>query len=399
MKLKTLSLASLAAFSLIACGGGDKPATENTAANAPAAPAAAEGESIVVKIAYSGPLSGPIAHIGKDAEHGVAVAIDEANAAGITLGGKKATFELVSEDDQSDPKTATQVAQRFVDNQVAGVIGHITSGATVPASKIYADNNLPHVSPSSTSPTFTSQGYATSFRLIADDSQQGQALATFATKDLGAKNIAVIDDRTAYGQGLADEFANAATQLGATIVKREFTTDKSTDFAAILTSIKATNPELIFFGGMDAQSGPMAKQMQKLGIEAKFMSGDGMQTETFLRLAADAAEGKYASLAGSPKDQQPGYASFAEKLKAKFNEDVQLYATYAYDSANVLIDAIKRADSADPKVYLPKLKETAYEGATGKITFDDKGNRSAAAVTIYQVNKGQWEVVKVVAGQ
>lgn len=395
MKIKTLSLATIAAIAAVACGGGNENAAQD-AANKEAANAPTE---TVVKIGYAGPLSGPVAHMGKDAEHGVAVAIDEANEAEIKLGGHKVTFQLVSEDDQSDPKSATQIAQRFVDNGTAGIIGHLTSGATVPASKIYADNELPHISPSSTSPVFTAQGYATSFRLIADDAQQGKALASFAVNDLGAKTVAVIDDRTAYGQGLADEFAKAAESAGAAVVKREFTTDKSTDFSSILTSIKAVQPDLIFYGGMDAQSGPMAKQLQKLGMDTKFMSGDGMQTMTFLNLAGDAAEGKYASLAGTPKDQQPGYAKFEAKLKAKFDQEVQLYATYAYDATNVLIDAMKRADSADPKVYLQKLKETDFDGATGKVKFDDKGNRAAAAVTIYQVKDGKWDVVKVVEAQ
>lgn len=395
MKIKTLSLATLAALAAVACGGGNENTAQDTA-NQEAANAPTE---MVVKIGYAGPLSGPVAHMGKDAENGVSIAIDEANEANIKLGGQRVSFQLVSEDDQSDPKSATQIAQRFVDNNTAGIIGHLTSGATVPASKIYADNELPHISPSSTSPVFTAQGYATSFRLIADDAQQGKALASFAVNDLGAKTVAVIDDRTAYGQGLADEFAKAVEGAGASIVKREFTTDKSTDFSSILTSIKAAQPDLIFYGGMDAQSGPMAKQLQKLGMETKFMSGDGMQTATFLKLAGDAAEGKYASLAGTPKDQQPGYKNFEDKLKAKFNQEVQLYATYAYDATNVLIDAMKRADSADPKVYLSKLKETDFDGATGKVKFDDKGNRAAAAVTIYQVKDGQWEVVKVVEAE
>ncbi len=395
MKLKYAALAVATALTLVACGKKEEaaaPAADKAAAPAPAA-------EVVVKIGHAAPLSGPVAHLGKDTEYGVGIALDEANAEGVTIAGQKVKFELVSEDDQADPKTATQVAQRFIDNKVAGVIGHLTSGATVPASKIYADNGIPQISPSATNPSYTAQGYTTAFRLIADDSQQGKALAEFAVKDLAAKTVAIIDDRTAYGQGLADEFAKAVEAAGAKVVKREFTNDKATDFTAILTSIKSEKPDLLFYGGMDAQSGPMAKQMKKLGLESKLLSGDGMQTPVFLQLAGDAAEGKYASQAGAPKDKFPGYTSFAEKLKAKHNQEVQLYATYAYDATRVMIDAMKRADSVDPSKYLPEIGKSQFEGATGKVSFDDKGNRQNAAVTIYQVKNGQWEVVNVVGGQ
>lgn len=392
MQVKYLALAVATAVALSACGKKEeaKPAAE---AAAPAAPS-----EVVVKIGHAAPLSGPVAHLGKDTEYGVGIALDEANAEGLTIGGQKVKFELVSDDDQADPKTATQVAQRFVDNKVAGVIGHLTSGATVPASKIYADNTIPQISPSATNPSYTAQGYKTAFRLIADDAQQGKALADFAVNQLAAKKVAVIDDRTAYGQGLADEFEKAAKAAGAEVVKREFTTDKATDFTAILTGIKGAKPDLVFYGGMDAQSGPMAKQMKKLGLDAKLLSGDGMQTPVFLQLAGADAEGKYASQAGAPKDQLPGYTSFAEKLKAKHNQEIQLYATYAYDAARVMIDAMKRADSTEPAKYLEKIGQTNFDGATGKIEFDDKGNRKNAAVTIYQVKDGKWEVVNVVGG-
>ncbi|MGE8357225.1 MAG: branched-chain amino acid ABC transporter substrate-binding protein, partial [Microvirgula sp.] len=210
--------------------------------------------------------------------------------------------------------------------------------------------------------------------------------------------LAIIDDRTAYGQGLADEFEKAAKALGADIVKREFTNDKATDFTAILTSIKGVNPDAIFYGGMDAQGGPMARQMQKLGIKSRLIGGDGLQSPVFLQLAGDAAEGQFSTQAGAPKDQQPGYTAFADKLKAKYKQEIQMYATYAYDSAKVLIEAMKEADSVDPAKYLPALAQTQYSGATGDIAFDNKGDRKNAAVTVYQVKGGKWEVVDVVGG-
>lgn len=294
--------------------------------------------------------------------------MDEINAEGLTIGGKKVRLELVSEDDQADPKIATQVAQRLVDKKVVGVIGHLNSGTTIPASKIYADAGIPQISPSSTNPAYTQQGFKTAYRVVANDVQQGASLGNFAVESLKVKNVAVIDDRTAYGQGIADEFVKAAEAKGAKVVKREFTSNTATDFMAILTSIKAAKPDLVFFGGMDAQGGPLAKQMKKLGIEVKLLGADGIYSPEFLKLAGEAAEGHYASFIGMPRDQMPGFASFNEKFKAKYGE-VQMYSPYAYDAVRVMVDAMKKADSVDPAAFAPKLAETEYAGVTSKVKF------------------------------
>ena len=232
----------------------------------------------VVKIGFAGPLTGPISHVGKDEQFGAQLALDDANAKGVTLAGQKVKFELMSEDDQADPRTATTVAQRLVDAGVKGVIGHVTSGAAIPASRIYEQAGIPAITPSSTSPKLTRQGYKTTYRVIANDTQQGSAMAKFATGVLKAQRIAVIDDRTAYGQGLADALVDSLKQLGIKPVGREFTNDKATDFAAILTKLKAAKPDAIFYGGMDAQGAPLLKQMKQLGITAKYLGGDGACT-------------------------------------------------------------------------------------------------------------------------
>src|SRR5262245_26838920 len=235
------------------------------------------GAPKTVKIGQVAPLTGPQAHLGKDNDNGARLAIEELNAKGVTIGGAKVKFELVSEDDQADPKTGTIVATKLVDNRVAGVIGHLNSGTSIPASKIYSDAGIPQISPSATAVKYTANGYKTTFRLMANDAQQGKVLGEYAVK-LGAKNVAVIDDRTAYGQGLADEFEKAAKAAGATIVGREYTSDRSTDFRAILTNVKARQPDLVFYGGMDSQAGPMAAQMKSLAIKARLLGGDGAQS-------------------------------------------------------------------------------------------------------------------------
>src|SRR5512143_3563386 len=354
-----------------------------------------QGGDQVLLVVQASPLTGPQAHLGKDSENGARLALDEINAAGLTLGGKKVVLELKSEDDAADPKTATTVAQKLVDEGVVGVIGHLNSGATIPASKIYADNGIPQISPSATAVAYTASGFKTAFRVMTNDAQQGGVLGRYAVTKLGAKKIAIIDDRTAYGQGLADEVEKAAKAAGAEVVAREYTSDRATDFMAILTSIKGKSPDLVFFGGMDPQGAPMIKQMKQLGMTAKFLGGDGVQTPKLIELAGADAEGALASNPGLPLDAMPGGAAFKAKFEAKYGK-IQNYSPYAYDAMHVLIDAMKRAGSSDPAKYLAELPKTNYQGVTGRIRFAAKGDLAGGAVTLYQVKDGKWQTLETV---
>jgi len=356
----------------------------------PATTGQKDSGDLVVRIGASAPLTGPQAHLGKDNENGTRMAIDDANSKGIVIGGRKVHFELISEDDQADPKTATIVAQKLVDNKVSGVIGHLNSGTSIPAAKIYSDNGIPQISPSATAVAYTAQGFKTAFRVMANDAQQGRVLGEYAAKNLGAKNIAVIDDRTAYGQGLADEFIKAAQANGAQIVAHEYTNDKAMDFTSVLTVVKGKKPDLLFYGGMDAQGGPMAKQLKALALKMKFMTGDGGYTPEFIKLAGDAAEGVYASLPGVPLDKMPGGKEFEKRFVAKY-QPIQLYAPYCYDAVNVMIAAMQKADSVEPAKYLSALAGISYDGVTAKIQFDEKGDLKGGAITVYQVKSGKWQ--------
>jgi len=349
----------------------------------------------VVRIGSVSPLTGPQAHIGKDNENGARLAVDEINAQGLTLAGRKVTLELLGEDDQADPKTATIVAQKLVDQGVKAVIGHLNSGTTIPASKYYHDAGIPQISPSATAIAYTAQGYKTAYRVMANDEQQGRALGQYATGKMGAKRIAVIDDRTAYGQGLADEFEKAVKAAGTTVVAREFTSDRSTDFTAILTSIKGKNPDLVFFGGMDPQGGPMAQQMKRLGLKATLLGGDGLQNINFIKLAGADAEGVTASSPGLPLDAMPGGPAFKQKFESKYGP-IQVYAPYAYDAVQVLVAAMKKADSSDPAKVLAALPASDLQGVTGQVRFDAKGDTQGGAVTLYVVKNGKWEVLETV---
>jgi branched-chain amino acid transport system substrate-binding protein len=308
------ALLVLSACLLAACGDkADTTLPEASSADTPVVP-----EKIVVRLGHVAPLTGPQAHLGKDNENGARLAIDDLNAENFKIGAVVARFELLGEDDQADPRQGTTVAQKLADSRVNAVIGHLNSGTTIPASRIYHDAGIVQVSPSATNPQYTRQGYKGAFRVFADDVQQGGVLGTFATGKLGVKRIAIIDDRTAYGQGLADEFEKAAKAAGATIVTREYTTDKATDFAAILTKVKSTTPDLLFYGGMDTQAGPMARQLKTLGVGVPMLFGDGACTVEFHKLAGDGAEGHYCSLPGVPLDKMAGGTAFRERYKTKF---------------------------------------------------------------------------------
>jgi branched-chain amino acid transport system substrate-binding protein len=354
----------------------------------------------VIKIGHVGPLSGAIAHLGKDNENGARLAIEDLNAKGISIGGKKVKFELVAEDDASDPKQGTAAAQKLVDAKVSGIVGHLNSGTTIPASKIYNDAGIPQISPSATNPKYTRQGFNTAFRVVADDVHLGGTLGRYAVKDLKGKAIAVIDDRTAYGQGVAEEFEKAVKAAGGNLVGHEFTTDKSTDFMSILTTIKGKKPDIVFFGGMDAVGGPMMKQMKSLGLSAKFMGGDGICTTELVKLAGDAmADGQVvcAEAGGVDGALKKGMDDFGVKYKKRFNDDVKLYAPYVYDAVSVMVDAMQRAKSSDPARYLPELAKTnGYKGVTGTISFDIKGDIKNGALTLYTYKAGKRDQLAVV---
>ncbi len=387
IKLAPLTVAIAATLALTACGKKEEAKPAPTAA--PATP------SLTVKIGHVGPITGPQAHLGKDNENGARLAIEDLNAKKLLIGGAAVTFELLAEDDGADAKQGPIVAQKLVDAKVSGVIGHLNSSTTIPASKVYSDAGIPQISGSATNPTYTNQGFKTAFRVMANDVQQGKALGDFAAKK-GYKNIALIDDRSAYGKGLAAEFQKAVEAAGLKLVATEYTTDKATDFKAILTNIKAKKPDLIFFAGMDPQGAPMVKQMKELGITARFLGGDGVCTTDFPKNAGEAAEGHFCSLPGKPLDKLAGGPAFRERFKQRFNTEIQLYAPYVYDATMVMAEAMKRANSVEPAKYLAEVGKTRHEGVTATIEFDSKGDLKDSAISLYQYKGGKLEYVETV---
>ena len=343
-------------------------------------------DTLEVLIGSAAPLTGPQSHLGQDNANGAQLAVDDANKEHIVINGKKIHFTLQSEDDAADPKTGTIVAQKFADQKVNGVVGHLNSGTTIPASRIYSDAGIVQISPSATNPKYTQQGFKTAFRVMANDIQQGKVLAQFTSQHLKAKRVAIIDDATSYGQGLADEYAKSLQ--GVEIVSREHTDDHSTDFSAILTRIKGKSPDVIFYGGMDAQSGPMLKQLRDLRDKSIFLTGDGGCSIEFAQLAGAAAQGSFCSLPGVPLNKMPKGVDFQTRFKAKYG-DIQDYAPYAYDAVGVMIAAMKKAQSVDPQVYVKVMPTIHYDGVTANIAFDDKGDLKDGEVTLYEWQNGK----------
>lgn len=390
---KVLSLSVVAAFAMLGCGKKEeapKPA-QQAAAPAPAAPA-----PVVVKIGHVAPLTGGIAHLGKDNENGARLAIDEANAAGIKIGGAPVKFELVAEDDQADPKVGNTVAQKLVDAKVVGVVGHLNSGTTIPASAIYHQAGIPMISGSATNPALTEQGFNNVFRVVGRDDQQGPAVANYLLASAKPKVAAVIDDATAYGEGLANEVEKTLKAAGVKVLPREKGTDKTADWKAVLTKIKGKKPDVVFYGGMDATGGPLLKQARELKIGAVFAFGDGACTDKMAELAGEAAEGLICSQAGIPV--QAAGKKFLDAYKAKFNVDPILYSPFTYDAAWLMIEAMKKADSTDPAKFLPALAASNYNGASGNIQFDEKGDRKDAEMTIFTMKGGKVVPFAIIKG-
>ncbi|WP_321905564.1 branched-chain amino acid ABC transporter substrate-binding protein [Paraburkholderia tropica] len=350
----------------------------------------------VTRIGVAVPLTGNNAAYGKDIENAVKLAVAEANASNILIGGKPLKLVVQSADDQADPRTGVQVAQQLVDEGVSVVIGHFNSGTTIPASKIYSNAHIPMITPGATNPTITAQGSPFIFSIIATDAQNAGAAGRYAVEVTKAKRIAVIDDRTAFGQGEADEFVKAVTAAGGTIVAREFTNDKAVDFSAQLTHIKGENADLLFFAGLNPQAGLVKKKMKQLGMRAQFVGGGGVVEPTFLDIAGADANGATAWEYGAPIDAMPGGKNFEARYQQKYGTPMLSYAPFAYDATWTAIKAMQAANSTKPVDYLPKLRAQTYKGMTGDIRFTASGALAQPSTTVYQVANGKWTPLKTV---
>ncbi|OWW19603.1 branched-chain amino acid ABC transporter substrate-binding protein [Noviherbaspirillum denitrificans] len=355
----------------------------------------AHAAEITVKIGHAGPLTGGQGNSGKDNERGVRLAVDELNASGLKVGDNTVRFELLSEDDQADPKQGVAAAQKLIDSGVKAVIGHYNSGVSIPASKLYNDAGIPMITGASSNPKLTQQGYPHVFRLAANDNVMGAMMARFGAGFLGMKKVAVIDDRTSYGAGVADVFINKANELKVQVLGREFTTDKSSDFSSILTKIKAMNPDAVFFGGYYSQGGLMARQMKQLGLNVPLLGGDGLCSKEIVTLSAGAVEGKlYCAQGGTSLDTLTGGPEFRARFKKSFGADVDVYAPAFYVATRLVAEAMKQAGSVEPAKFVPVLSRIRYQSLLGEVKFDRAGDWEGAPITVYEVTGGKLEPIR-----
>ena len=350
----------------------------------------AHAADITVKIGHAGPLTGGQSNSGKDNERGVRLALDELNASGFKVGDKTVRFELMSEDDQADPKQGVAVAQKLIDAGVKAVIGHYNSGVSIPASKLYNDAGIPMITGASSNPKLTQQGYPYVFRLAANDNVMGAMMARFGAGFLKMTKVAVIDDRTSYGAGIADVFINKANEAKVQVLGREFTTDKSSDFSSILTKIKAMNPDAVFFGGYYSQGGLMARQMKQLGLNVPLLGGDGLCSKEIVTLSTGAVEGKlYCAQGGTSLDTLPGGPEFRAKFRKSFGTDVDVYAPAFYVATLLVAEAMKQAGSVEPAKFVPVLSRIKHQSLLGEVKFDRAGDWEGAPITVYEVTGGK----------
>ena len=350
--------------------------------------AMAQAEDLVVKIGHTGPLSGSNAFAGKDNENGVRMGVDEVNAKKMMVAGKTLKFELVSEDDQCDPKSGVSVAQKMTDAGIKFVMGPYCSGVAIPSSKVY-DEGGTILSTVGSNPKVTMGGYKSVFRIIAGDNLIGTSMAQYAVNGLKAKTAGVIDDRTAFGQGLAEEFIKEAQNLGLTIVGQEYTTDKSTDFNAILTTMKSKAPDVIFYGGYAGQAGPMARQLKGLGIKAKILGGDAICSPETGKLAGDAANDTvYCAMGGAILDKVAAGPAFKAAYKKRFNQDPDAYAASFFDQTLFLATTMSKLGTIDSAKVSAELHKASYKGIVTTYAYDDKGNLQKAPITVYGFKAG-----------
>jgi branched-chain amino acid transport system substrate-binding protein len=350
---------------------------------------AAMAQDAVLKVGHAGPLSGPSATAGKDDERGVALAISELNASDFRVAGKRIKFELLSEDDQGDPRAGVAVAQKLVDQKVTFVLGHYNSGVSIPASRIYNEAGIPVITGASSNPKLTQQGFKNVFRLAANDNVMGAAIAKYASTH-GVKSVAVIDDRTAYGQGVSEVFLKTAAELKLKVVGREFTTDKATDFTPILTKLRGEKPDAIFYGGYYAQAGVMARQMKQLGLTSMLIGGDGICANEVITLGANVLEGKFfCAQGGAPLASQPGGPAFSEKFRKAYGADIDAYAPAFYVATLAAAKAMQEAGSTDPKQISAALNKLNYDSLLGRVKFDETGEWLNPPVSIYSITAGK----------
>ncbi len=379
-KIVALMAALMLAASAVGCSQAETPEAESPA------------EVTKVRIGYAAPLTGDNALWGEGMKRAAELAIKEANESQ-EVKDAGFEFELVPNDDQGDPKQAVNVANAIVADQgIVGVIGHFNSGCSIPASTVYNEGGMPMISVSS-NPQLTAQGYENVFRIVAKDDAQGAFAGELVYDKLGFKNVALIDDSTAYGQGLATEFEAVFTGKGGKIILKEKVQPKDVDFSALVTKLKSAKPEAVYYAGALNEGALLSKQMKEAGLKVPVIGGDMIYTADYVKLAgAGNAEGDVATALGLPLDQLPKGVEFKEKYAAEYDGAApEAYDVYAYDQARIFVAAVLKAGKADRAAVTAAIASGTFEGATGAVAFDENGDNKEQAISSYKVEAGEWK--------
>jgi branched-chain amino acid transport system substrate-binding protein len=353
----------------------------------------------IIKIGHVAPLSGAIAHLGRDNENGARLAIEQLNNEKTVIGGQLVKFELVTDDDAADPRRAVQSAHNLVSQGVVSVVGHLNSGATIPAAAVYSNAGIVQISPSATNPKYTRLGYSTAFRLVGDDVKLGEVMAKVVGDKFRPARVLVVDDRTAYGAGIADVFAGVLSGNKNTSVQREFTNDRGLNLDQLVSNAIGFNPDVVFFGGMDAVAAPLYNKLRSSGLTFKFVGGDGICTNELSKLLGSGLlndDVLCAESGGVTSAEISRLQEFQSQFRSRFGEDVKLYAPYTYDAVKLLAAAIKATASTSSTEISNYLKKSKYKGVTGPLDFDQKGDLNHPAFTVYTFREGKRVLVGVV---
>ena len=350
-------------------------------------------QGATIKIGVPVPLSGGNAKMGDDIAKAATLAVEEWNAKGGVLGRK---LEIVSFDDACDAQASVTAAHKLVDGGVVAVAGGYCSSAAIPASAVYHDAGVAFVADASSNPKLTDQGFENVFRVIGRDDQQGPYAAGFMMGTLKAKKIAIIHDNTLYAKGLADATKAALDgKPGVQVVFFDAVTPGEKDFSAVLTKVKSLSPDVTYYTGYYPEGGLIAKQFKDLGVPGKFMAGDANNDPTFISEAGPASEGVFVTSTPLPQDQSSA-KSFIDRYKKRWNQDPGPYSALEYDAVNVVINAIKQSGSTDRAAIIKAITGTKnYQGATGAINFDKKGDRTSVLYITYIIKGGKFVPVGV----
>jgi len=362
-------LIALAAITLTGCGGGDGDST--------------------TPIAIVGPITGQYASFGAQMKNGGDMAVADINEAGGVLGKK---LDLSTGDDACDPKQAVAVANQMTGAGVKLVAGHYCSGSSIPASKVYAESDMVQISPASTNPTFTDDRAGPNiYRVCGRDDQQGGVAGKYLASHLGDKNIAFVDDKTAYGKGLAEETKKAMSEAGKQAAMEESITAGEKDYSALVSKLKQANIDVVYFGGYHTEAGLIIRQMRDQGLQTILMGGDALITQEFWSITGDAGEGTLMTFSPDPR-KNPAAAEVVKRFKDKGVEP-EGYVLYTYAALQAWKQAAEKAKSVERDEIIKALNDTEFDTVIGKFKFNEKGDPNLPPYAVYRWSKGTYEQI------